>query len=788
VVNVILRKQYQGFTVTAEGGTSSHWDGTTEHVGFIGGHGDLASDGYNWYISGDFRHQDQILAINRSGLWDSRNYTPWGGYDEIPGEINPEYEYPDSATGYLLNPSNPTDLAEAAFLPGCSYTQQVSNQCPAAPAGSQLRPAGTNTDVLGKFTKEMGGGWQLGVQASWFDSVSQQRTEYVNQVWQAWNDTGGSISTVAFGPDTPLSVVTTPPITVPANYPGNPFGVPAPLIYAFPETGQGITSVDTNTYRLLATLTGTVAGWDINGTVGAMYATMQESQANLVEPVALQNALNNGYILGSTDATQLFSPVQKWRPTSNMDLLDIHGTHKLFTLPGGPVSLALGVQWNKEGHNVVSPPDVADGIASGGDPVYAVGNEYDTAAFAEIQGNPIKQLEIDADARYDDYKTFGSDTTPKLGVKFTPWQWIAVRGTWSKGFRAPSVAEGVSSGETFGAGSYTDPILCPNAVPSGMAVGPGDYQGTCQFNLDGVQLANQHLKDVTSTNFTAGLVLQPIRQASVAIDYYNIKINNDIISAFEAGGFDQGSETTVRAAPGVLPYCPTSDTNGCTTAQLVPQLAPAGQIIYRSYPYVNASATNVSGYDVDLQYHWDWGSIGRFTGEATWTHEITYQLITGGQTYELAGTHGPSGVSGDTGNPKDRIDARLSWSKGPLTVTPSMEFISHFSIVDPSSGIPTCGKAIGYFGNFPQTSGAVPADQSSFCTVKYFLETNLYASYQLSGSLEVHASISNLFNKQPPVDVQTYGSGSYFYPYDAALHEDGAVGRFMTVGVTYDME
>jgi iron complex outermembrane recepter protein len=117
-----------------------------------------------------------------------------------------------------------------------------------------------------------------------------------------------------------------------------------------------------------------------------------------------------------------------------------------------------------------------------------------------------------------------------------------------------------------------------------------------------------------------------------------------------------------------------------------------------------------------------------------------------------------------------------------------VDFISHFSIVDPSSGIATCGEAIGYFERFPTMTGAVPANQAQFCTVKYFLETNVYASYQISGSLEVHASVTNLFNKQPPVDMQTYGSGSYFYPYDAALEEDGAVGRFMTIGVTYDME
>lgn len=789
VVNVILRKEYQGFNVTAEGGTSSHWDGTTEHVGFIGGRGDLADDGYNWYISGDYRHQDQILAANRQGLWDSLDFAPWGGYDTIPGHLDPNFPYPAISSGYLLNPSNPTSLQAAAFLPGCNYTALMSDQCNALPNGAQLRPAGTNIDILGKFTKQLGSsGWEFGLQASWFDSVSQQRSQYVNQLYNAWNNgTGGDITDVSFGPYSPPQIITSPPITVPANYPGNPFGVPAPLLYPFPELGEGITSVATNTYRLLATLTGTAAGWDIKGTVGAMESVMSESQADLVEPAALQTALNNGYILGSYNPTQLFSPVQEWRPTSDMDMLDVHGTRKLFSMPGGPLSLALGVQWVKEGHDVVSSPDILDGVASGGDPVYAVGNEYDRAAFVELQGNPIKQIELDAEARYDNYKVFGSDTTPKIGIKFTPWQWIALRGTWSKGFRVPSVAEGVSSGETFGAGSYTDPVLCPNPVPTGKVVGPGDYETTCEFALEGAQLANTHLKDVTSTNFTTGVVFEPIRQANVSVDYYNIKINNDILSAFEAGGFGQGYLAQVRGAPATLLYCPTTDTGGCDSSQLVPQMSPVGTIRYETSPYINASSTNVSGYDLDLQYHWNWGNIGRFTGEVTWTHELTYQVIVAGQSFELAGTHGPSGVSGDTGNPKDRFNARLSWNKGALTITPSIDFISHFSITDPSSGVTSCNIGLGYFQRFP-IGDTVPADEVNFCTVKYFLETDLYASYQWNASLEVHASITNLFNKQPPFDAQTYGSGSYFYPYDAAMHEDGAVGRFMTVGVTYDME
>ena len=127
VVNVILRKQYQGFQVTGETGTSSHWDGTTEHIGFIGGHGDLATDGYNWYISGDFRHQDQILAKNRSGLWDDRNFFPFGGFNRTGGATPTQTAgivYPGTLTGYLINPNDPS-LESAIFLPGCNTTPAV---------------------------------------------------------------------------------------------------------------------------------------------------------------------------------------------------------------------------------------------------------------------------------------------------------------------------------------------------------------------------------------------------------------------------------------------------------------------------------------------------------------------------------------------------------------------------------------------------------------------------------------------------------------------------------------
>ena len=805
VVNVILRKEYQGFKVTAETGTSERGDGTMEHVGFIGGHGSLAEDGYNWYISGDFRHQDQILARNRHGLWDQLDMTPfggtYGGFSNlgVGSSFNPFFPFPNSTTGYFIDPATGNVVS---YLPGCSALAQSMNKCTAIYPGSQLQPATSRADLLGKFTKELGDNWTLSIQASWFNSSSEEVSGY----------SGGSgniagITNLVFGPGVPFSVVpptalTTPNIiTVPSTNPMYPntmcpaaagggyqagapswCGQPLAFQYNFPELGPTSVQTNTNTYRLLASLDGRVAGWKVHATAGAMYAKMSYKLTSQINWQDLQSALNNGYVFGSSGASQLFAPTMESTPWSELDLVDIHGQHKLFNLPGGPLQLAVGVQWYRKVQDEHAPPAAVSGLQSeGGGPIYVIGTEKDAAAFLELDGKPLKHFEVDAAGRLDHYQGIGSAFTPQVGVKYSPWHWIALRGTWGKGFRAPSAAEGGASGELFGAGSYTDPVLCPNAAPSGAAAGPGDFPSQCGFGVTGFQTANTHLQNVKSTNWTVGLVLQPLRNLSLTADYYNIKVTNDIISAFEAGGFSNYT-SILRGAPLILPYCPASFTAGCTSQQLVNQQTPVGTILALTYPYVNAGATQTSGFDIDMRAHYGLGKYGRVTVDATWTHLLTYQLTVGGVTYDLAGTHGPSGVSGDTGNPKDRASLQVSWQRGALTIAPSINFVGHFNITDPSSGIPTCGSALGYFGRF---ENGVTSQTSAFCSVGYYLQTDVYGAYQINSHFQIHAAVTNLFNKVPPVDVQTYGSGTNFYPYDAAFEQGGAVGRYFMIGATY---
>jgi iron complex outermembrane receptor protein len=783
VVNVILKKSYVGTEVTAEAGTSEKNDGTLEHLAVISGFGDLSSEGYNGYVAVDFHHEDEILASNRHGLFANLDWSGYGGINTTPGAANnPNIAYPGSITGYLVNQTT-GNISD--YLPGCNATLAANNGCTYTLPHMQIQPPTEQLNVLGKFTVRLSDTWQGNVQASFFRSEAQQEAgSIVAPGGYPTTNYPVGLNNVVFSPSQPVaSVVPFPPavITVPANYPGNTTGTAQALVYNFHELGLNVVDTTTQTYRLLADVGGTAAGWDLDASAGLMYSRMIYDLSGNLEWAQLQNALNNGYVVGadpSPNGASLFAPPQQSTPTSSLSYLEAHASRPLFQLPGGPLSLALGAQYFHKVQNETAPPSAVSGAqAEQGGPIYVVGSQEDSAAFAELDGNVIKQLELNAAVRYDHYDTYGSSTTPKFGFKFQPIEELAIRGTWGKGFRAPSPAEGGSSGELFGAGSYTDPVLCPNpATPTA----PGNYPSQCSFGLVGYQVANPALKAVQSTEYTGGIILEPIKQFNVSVDYYNIKLTNDIISAFEAGGLTNFT-SSVRGPPLVLPYV-----NGAGTT--VNQLTPVGAIIFATYPYVNAGETQVSGFDIDVRSFVDLTPVDRLSARISYTHEISYLETFDGATYQLAGTHGPSGISGDTGNPKDRAVLTLAWDRGPVDVSATVNYTGAFAITDPSSGVLDCidGLQYGYPSSYgARFTGLTSVPDASFCSVHSFTDVDLYGRYALSKQFSVHGSIVNLFNRQPPLDLQTYGGGGEL-AYDTAFGgQTGAVGRFFTIGATY---
>ena len=89
----------------------------------------------------------------------------------------------------------------------------------------------------------------------------------------------------------------------------------------------------------------------------------------------------------------------------------------------------------------------------------------------------------------------------------------------------------------------------------------------------------------------------------------------------------------------------------CPTANVV---TPVGYPQFNLYPYVNAGSTKTSGIDLDVRGRFDIGNLGSLTAGVNYTYISQYEVVYLGQTFDLAGTHGPSGVSGDTGNPWQR--------------------------------------------------------------------------------------------------------------------------------------
>jgi iron complex outermembrane recepter protein len=776
VINVVMKKSYTGMEFTADAGGAQHKGGTTGHLAGIAGIGDLAADGYNAYLTIEYRHQDAIYSWERTGVWNTRDWTPYGGYDnrQGAGTTNPtDAIFLPPLGGIIYNPAvgglDPTSI----FLGNCNYAAYIANQCTYYPPRYELQPQTVNLDILGRFTKNLAGDWQAVVTGSMFRSESEQFTGYSRLVNQF------PYQNIAYSP-----TITTPTLvppngilfTIPATYPGNTFGAPTQIDIPPTEIGQQQTQFVTNTYRLFGDLRGTAAGWDLDASLGLMYARLTQKSFGFINGQELQNALDNGYVFGSANGASVYAPEAEVDDTDALQLVDLRGSRELATLPGGPLSMAIGVGYYHLSKNSPAPPTVADGEQFGNN-AFAIGTESNSNAYVELDAPIVKGLDIDVAGRYDNFAGAGSDTTPSIKLRYTPFEMLTLRGTYGKGFRVPNPAEAGVTGAAFGGFTSTDPTLCP----SGTGMTAGDFPSQCVLFPTGVQAPGHNLQPEKSTNYTFGFIFKPVAKTEISVDYWDIKINEDIqsgVSAFFLGA-DPALFPLVRGPDVVLPQCTATVAVGnCPTANV---LTPVGPYAYQLFPYVNFTETHVNGVDVDLSTRLDLGGAGRLTGTINYTRLIHYIFGTQGSFVDLAGTHGPEIISGDTGNPKNRAVTTLAWDKGPVNVTLTWNYVGSFSILDPSIGISTCDIALN--SNFNRFPGS-PTGLGNWCNVDHFSDFDLYARYAFGDHFELHASILNLFDTAPPLDIQTYGAANAA-AYNPAMHQAGAVGRFFNLGVTY---
>jgi iron complex outermembrane receptor protein len=186
---------------------------------------------------------------------------------------------------------------------------------------------------------------------------------------------------------------------------------------------------------------------------------------------------------------------------------------------------------------------------------------------------------INAALRYDHYSDVGNSWTPKAGISGRRCPQLALRGTYAKGFRAPSPAENGTGGlAAFSAAA--DPVRCNLGIASACGAG----------TVAVITTPNPDLKPEKSDNYTLGLVFEPTSKSSFALDYFDItrkdEINQQLTSAAVAAG------QVVRDPGGAVPG---------VAGDPGPLLAVLGQ-------YVNSSKTKVRGFDLDAKQGFDLGS------------------------------------------------------------------------------------------------------------------------------------------------------------------------------------
>jgi iron complex outermembrane receptor protein len=716
VVNVILKRSHEGTALQAEVGSSSHGDGRMVKVSGIRGFGDLTRDGVAGYLSAGFRRQNSVLLSDRPALGGS-DWTRYGGED----------------LGLVANPE------------------------------LQVAPETRTYSLLGKVTALLPQDWTLSVAASVLGSRATQ-VGLLN-----WVSPEGGITTFNFGPNRQNpqpTVLNGTNVIDPATG--------SPVDHEFSDLPAQRSQTSTQSQRLVAELSGTVAGWDLNATLGLTRVATDLTLKNFVSLPALQAALNSGkYVIGGSNPPSVLSsltPEGRSTSTNTLNFVSLRASRDLMKLGGGNLALGTGVEFTKRSLDERFPEGFSSGAQASNIYAFGVGKQTITAAYVELAAPLTKQLEIDAAARIDHYDTYGSSVTPKVGIKYVPVNELTLRGTYAGGFRAPNPVEIGTSGSSAG---YLPPLvdtaLC-NFVKPGQP---------CDIGVGGtqLQLPGEDLRPEKSRSMTLGFIVEPVPTMNISVDYYDIRIRNQIVSV---GLFGQGQIDTPDAY-GTKLY----RVNSPTTPNAAPTSAD-DTILYGTYPFINLGSARTSGVDVDLRMKLNAGAWGEFTPQLQWSHMIRYTIDRGpGQVYEMAGTHGPSFVSTNTGTPKDRASLGLAWARGPVELSGTLNYISGMKVEDSSYNLPDCASALSTI--FPN---GLPAGGSPLCRVPSFTTFNLNASWQLTPGLTLRASVTNLFDRAAPIDAFASGStgggvssgGAHYNP---SLHQEGAVGRYLTVGASW---
>ncbi|HEV8209436.1 MAG TPA: TonB-dependent receptor [Vicinamibacterales bacterium] len=754
VVNIILRKNYNGGSVGGTYGQSSRSDGQTGRGFGTFGFGNLDTDKYNAFVSVEATHQNNILAVDR-GFLGQQDLREKGFFDTTNGENRPWIGAGPTANspyGVIRNPvgnvrTNVVPCDPSLISPNtglCRYNFLFS---------PEIQPETDRLNIFGRGQLVFNPSLSAYLELGYFN----RKTKPLG--FPAANNDGG-----VFNPSDPLNpVVVHGLMNLPASHPDNPFGVDRAVGVRMTDFGSGERfETNNHVFRAVEGLQGTAWGWDFD--VGAAYikSRLEYSAKGFLSASATQAALTDGTYrfagLGpsKTDPAVLatMAPDRDTTPTSSVKLIDFKASREVMPLEGGGLGVAVGAEmrWENANNPPVPGTDTSDVIGLG----YSAFNSSRrvTALYGEVTAPVKKWLELTGALRYDHYSDFGDSWTPKVGFKVKPMDTLAIRGTYSEAFRAPGPAE--VGGSSFG------------------------------FTSIGIlSIGQPGIKPETAKSYTLGLIFEPIAGNSATVDFWKIDRKNEIVQADPASIIPPGTPQTAAPftkIPGALP-------NSFIYYDSTGQLATV------SGNYANANKTTTSGVDLELRGRMRLAEAGNLTGTLLWTHTSKFERTDAqGNTKSYEGTSGPIVLSAGAGTPKDRASFSLTWDRGPFAVTGQVNYVGSMKLIDHKGEqavdngdgtVTDTTNGLTYPNNGDLNCAVFNPDgnPSQGCKLPSFTTFDLFGKWNPTKNWEVNLSIQNVFDRKAPFDP--YLVLTYAINYNQTWHQSGAVGRFWTIGAKY---
>jgi iron complex outermembrane recepter protein len=407
---------------------------------------------------------------------------------------------------------------------------------------------------------------------------------------------------------------------------------------------------------------------------------------------------------------------------STFQVLDVKGSGEVTQLAGGPLGVAFGAEVRKEERTVTPDANKIIGNVFGRGVGAANGERTVRTIFGEAIMPVVKGLELQAAARYDRYSDYGSSLTPKAAFTFAPTTSIKLRGSWARGFRAPSLTE-VSRSSTSGFfNGIDDPRRCNRPT---ITVG-------CALSIPGLIVANPDVKPETARSNTLGVVWDFAKDGNLSVDYFDIRRKSEITFLSLTDILINEGSTDPRYVDRIV-------RDPANVSATIPN--DPGAILFVRTGFANLGRTQVKGLDFDLRYTWNLGSAGKLRFNGLMTHYLD-QRGSGTPDAPLVS------YSGYRNAPEWRGQLRGTWERGTWTNTLVMNYVSGFRAHAAYENLTGTGLTAA------QNCGDYPASTTylGVCRVSEYYTFDASTEWRGIKNLRLNLAVRNLGNVRPSVD------------------------------------